>query len=162
MGKLYLGDLEVTNYDTVMELSGITTANTKAIQTNATNIADNKTAIEANATNIAANKASIEANTKNIAANSTAIKKNADNITELATKVTANETAIQGKADKASTLKGYGIEDAYTKEDTDTLLDKKADKFDFEEHIADKTIHVTQALLDFINDLDERLKKLEQ
>ena len=47
MGKLYLGDLEITNYDAVMELSGITTANTKAIQTNATNIADNKTAIEA-------------------------------------------------------------------------------------------------------------------
>ena len=148
MGKLYLGDLEVTNYDTVMELSGITTANTKAIEKNATDIASNKTAIETNTTNIAANKTAIDAN--------------ADNIVALGAKVTANETAIQGKADKASTLKGYGIEDAYTKEDTDTLLDKKADKFDFEEHIADKTIHVTQALLDFINDLDERLKKLEQ
>ena len=37
-------------------------------------------------------------------------------------------TALQNKADKANTLKGYGIEDAYTKEDTDTLLNKKADK----------------------------------
>ena len=103
MGKLYLGDLEVTNYDTVMELSGITTANTKAIETNATNIAANKTAIEKNEGDIAANKTAIETNAINIAANKTAI----------------------------------------------------------ETHIADKTIHVTQALLDFINDLDERLKKLE-
>ena len=36
------------------------------------------------------------------------------------------------KADKANTLKGYGIEDAYTKEDSDTLLNKKADKTEFE------------------------------
>ena len=50
----------------------------------------------------------------------------------MGTKVTANETALAQKADKANTLKGYGIEDAYTKEDSDTLLNKKADKTELE------------------------------
>ncbi|WP_294522032.1 YadA-like family protein [uncultured Anaerovibrio sp.] len=40
----------------------------------------------------------------------------------------ATKTALAGKADKATTLSGYGITDAYTKADTDTLLNKKADQ----------------------------------
>ncbi|WP_297968306.1 YadA-like family protein, partial [uncultured Anaerovibrio sp.] len=40
----------------------------------------------------------------------------------------ATETALAGKADKATTLSGYGITDAYTKTETDTMLDQKADK----------------------------------
>ena len=35
--------------------------------------------------------------------------------------------AIANKADKATTLEGYGITDAYTKTETDALLDEKAD-----------------------------------
>lgn len=35
---------------------------------------------------------------------------------------------ITGKADKATTLSGYGIGDAYTKSEVDTELGKKADK----------------------------------
>jgi hypothetical protein len=107
-------------------------ANKTAIETNATNIAANKAAIETNATNIAANKTAIETNATNIAANKTAIEKNAGDITALSTKVSANETVLAQKADKANTLKGYGIEDAYTKEESDTLLNKKTDKTEFE------------------------------
>ena len=42
--------------------------------------------------------------------------------------VDALETIVDGKADKATTLAGYGITDAYTKTETDGLLDAKADK----------------------------------
>ena len=38
------------------------------------------------------------------------------------------DTALAGKADKATTLAGYGITDAYTKGETDTALAGKADK----------------------------------
>jgi len=40
---------------------------------------------------------------------------------------TATQTALDGKADKATTLAGYGITDAYTKAEADTLLAAKAD-----------------------------------
>ena len=36
------------------------------------------------------------------------------------------ELALNGKADKATTLSGYGIEDAYTKSDVDTLISNEA------------------------------------
>lgn len=36
--------------------------------------------------------------------------------------------SVAGKADKATTLSGYGITDAYTKTETDTAVGKKADK----------------------------------
>ena len=39
----------------------------------------------------------------------------------------AVETALDGKADKADTLAGYGIKDAYTKGDVDNKLNEKAD-----------------------------------
>ena len=42
--------------------------------------------------------------------------------------VDALETIVDGKADKATTLAGYGITDAYTKTETDGLLDAKADE----------------------------------
>ena len=154
--------------------------NKAAIQTNAANIAANKTAIEKNASDIATNKASIQTNATNIAANKTAIEKNAGDITTLGTKVTANETAIKKntsditslstkitdnetalskKADKANTLKGYGIEDAYTKEDTDTLLNKKADKTELEKVKA--TADSNKKALDALGDVQELAKDAE-
>ena len=42
--------------------------------------------------------------------------------------VDALEAVVDGKADKATTLAGYGITDAYTKTETDGLLDAKADE----------------------------------
>ena len=154
--------------------------NKASIQTNATNIAANKTAIAKNTSDIAANKASIQTNATNIAANKTAIEKNAGDITTLGTKVTANETAIKKntsditslstkitdnetalskKADKANTLKGYGIEDAYTKEDTDTLLNKKADKTELEKVKA--TADSNKKALDALGDVQELAKDAE-
>ena len=41
---------------------------------------------------------------------------------------TALDTALDGKANKATTLVGYGITDAYTKTEVDTELANKADK----------------------------------
>ena len=69
-----------------------------------------------------------------ITANAEAIatKADASTVAVLSDKVSANETVLAQKADKANTLKGYGIEDAYTKEESDTLLNKKADKTEFE------------------------------
>lgn len=43
-------------------------------------------------------------------------------------KVDGMQTALDGKADKADTLAGYGITDAFTKEEVNTELGKKADK----------------------------------
>ena len=120
--------------------------NTKNITANTEAIASNKSAIETNTKNITANTEAIEKNAKAITNldtkvdtnakaiedNAKAIKTNAENITSLSSKVTANETTLAQKADKANTLQGYGIEDAYTKEDSDTLLNKKADKTEFE------------------------------
>ena len=42
--------------------------------------------------------------------------------------VDALETVVDGKADASTTLAGYGITDAYTKTETDGLLDAKADE----------------------------------
>ena len=49
-------------------------------------------------------------------------------ITTLEGQVSANETAIAGKADKATTLAGYNISDAYTKTEVDSAIADKADK----------------------------------
>lgn len=43
-------------------------------------------------------------------------------ITTLEGQVSANETAIAGKADKATTLAGYNISDAYTKTEVDSAI----------------------------------------
>ena len=94
------------------------------------------------ATDVASNTANIAANKDNInrldtkkldkeVANSTFATKDALNDLEDAVnnKVdeSAVETALDGKADKADTLAGYGIKDAYTKGDVDNKLNEKAD-----------------------------------
>ena len=38
------------------------------------------------------------------------------------------DTKLGGKADKATTLSGYGIADAYTKNEADALINAKATK----------------------------------
>ena len=123
------------------------------------NITANETAIKTNADNIATNTKNITANTEAISSNKSAIEKNAGDITALGTKVTANETVLAQKADKANTLKGYGIEDAYTKEDSDTLLNKKADKTEFE---AVKVVvgDANSGLVKDVNDLKNASQKI--
>jgi hypothetical protein len=119
-----------TVYSVTSKLDERITANEEAIATkaDASTVAALSDKVSANETSIKTNADNIAANTEAIASNKSAIEKNASDITALSTKITANETELAKKADKANTLKGYGIEDAYTKEDSDTLLNKKADK----------------------------------
>lgn len=94
------------------------------------------------ATDVASNTANIAANKDNInkletnkldkdVANSTFATKDAlnDLTTTVNDKVDESvvEAALEGKADKADTLAGYGIKDAYTKGDVDNKLNEKAD-----------------------------------
>ena len=51
---------------------------------------------------------------------------------------------LDTKANVATTLSGYGIQDAYTKTETDDKLDAKADKADLVAHTDNSDIHVTQ------------------
>ena len=119
--------------------------------------------MDTNTSDISALKATLnDANTgliKTVSDNANAIQKNATDITSLNSKITANETALSNKADKANTLKGYGIEDAYTKEDTDTLLNKKADNTELEKVKA--TAESNKAALNALGDVQDLAKDAE-
>lgn len=82
--------------------------NTAAINTANTNIAKKQ--------NVAISIEGIEAKTVEGA------------LTEIKNAAATNASAIAGKADKATTLAGYNIGDAYTKTEVNTELDKKQDK----------------------------------
>lgn len=58
---------------------------------------------------------------------------------------TATQAALDTKADKATTLAGYGITDAYTKTEADTLLADKADKADVYDKTAADTLLAAKA-----------------
>lgn len=98
-------------------------------------VADQKAAITANTTSINTNKAAIESlrddKLDKALANSTFATKDAlnDLTNTVNDKVDESvfEAALEGKADKADTLAGYGIKDAYTKGDVDNKLNEKAD-----------------------------------
>ena len=101
-------------------------------------VADQKAAITANTKSIDTNKAAIESlrddKLGKDLANSTFATKDAlnDLTTTVNNKVDESvvEAALQGKADKATTLAGYGINDAYTKDKVDEKLDLKANAAD--------------------------------
>lgn len=98
-------------------------------------VADQKAALAANTASITTNKDNItQLDTKKLdkdLANSTFATKDALNglAATVNNKVDESvvETALDGKADKADTLAGYGIKDAYTKGDVDNKLNEKAD-----------------------------------
>ncbi len=106
--KLTAGAHITIDDDTISAESYDDTAVRALINTNATNITANKNAIDANTANITTNTTNITANTAAISANTTAIE--------------ANTTAISNKADKATTLAGYNIGDAYTKAEVDAKI----------------------------------------
>lgn len=96
----------------------------------------------AKASDVVTNTGNIATNTANInkldtekldkdVANSTFATKDALNDLEAVVNnkmdESAVETALEVKADKATTLEGYGIKDAYTKGDVDNKLNEKAD-----------------------------------
>lgn len=128
-------DESATGTAEVYTKTGVDTLlNDKADKTALDNKAD-ATEVVKNTTNIATNKENIaQLDTKKLdkeVANSTFATKDALNDLEDAVnnKVdeSAVETALDGKADKADTLAGYGIKDAYTKGDVDNKLNEKAD-----------------------------------
>lgn len=66
---------------------------------------------------------------------------NCDNTADLDKPIsTATQAALDTKADKATTLAGYGITDAYTKAQADTLLADKADVADVYDKTATDTL----------------------
>lgn len=67
------------------------------------------------------------AKASDVATNTKDIATNKGNISELNGKLTNLTTVVDGKVDKADTLAGYNIKDAYTKGDIDDKLNKKAD-----------------------------------
>ena len=93
--------------------------NTSTIATLTQTVADNKTAAE---TAVSSEKSAREA---------------ADSA--LDTRVTTNTTDItnlkSGKADKATTLAGYGIDNAYTKTEADALLGTKQNAFELGDNL---------------------------
>ena len=105
--------------------------------------------------------ANLQALDTQVKANADALsgKAEASTVTALSNKISANESALTGKADKANTLKGYGIEDAYTKEDTDTLLKNKADKTELEKVKA--TANSNKKALDALGDVQDLAKDAE-
>ena len=138
-------------------------ANDVTIGSSGVTIGTLKSSVDTNTSDISALKATLnDANTgliKTVNDNANAIQKNATDITSLNSKITANETALSNKADKANTLNGYGIEDAYTKEDTDTLLNKKADNTELEKVKA--TAESNKAALNALGDVQDLAKDAE-
>lgn len=94
----------------------------------ATDVAKNTADIAANKDNI--NKLETNKLDKDVANSTFATKDALNNLTTTVNdKVDESvvEAALEGKADKADTLAGYGIKDAYTKGDVDNKLNEKAD-----------------------------------
>ena len=82
-------------------------------------VADNTAAINAANTNIAKKQ-----NTA-ISLDGITAKTVEGALTEINNATKTNATAISGKADKSTTLAGYGITDAYTKTETNSAIDSK-------------------------------------
>ena len=120
-----------TNKNDITALQTTTTDQGKQIAINTTNIANNKDAIAkkidtetANATYATKDALNNLTNTVNGKANE------ADVNAKLANKAdkTYVDTEVGKKANKATTLTGYGITDAYTKDATDTAITKKVNE----------------------------------
>ncbi len=129
-------------------------------------VADQKAAIAANTKSIDTNKAAIESlqddKLGKDLANSTFATKDAlnDLTTTVNNKVDESvvEAALQGKADKATTLAGYGINDAYTKDKVDEKLDLKANAADvYTKTDADGKFATSDALTTAKTDLEEKI-----
>lgn len=122
-------------------------------------VSDQKAAIAVNKDNIT----KLENNKLNIdAANSTFATKDAlnDLTATVNNKVDESEveTALQGKADKATTLAGYGINDAYTKDKVDEKLDLKANAADvYTKTDADGKFATSDALTTAKTDFEEKI-----
>lgn len=122
------GALKVDGKDKYALATDLTTANGKitALETKTAGLAD------AEGADMTV-KAYVDAGDAKVDAKVTALSTRVDNLGKLATKdevaeadlAAALKTKIDGKADKATTLAGYGIEDAYTKTGAEGMVDGK-------------------------------------
>lgn len=78
-------------------------------------------------------------------------------ITTLEGQVSANETAIAGKADKATTLAGYNISDAYTKTEVDEAI---AAVPEYNDTQVKADIASNKEAIEALQDEDDKLKAL--
>lgn len=122
------GALKVDGKDKYALATDLTTANGKitALETKTAGLTD------AEGADITV-KAYVDAGDAKVDAKVAALSTRIDNLGKLATKdevaeadlAAALKTKIDGKADKATTLAGYGIEDAYTKTGAEGMVDGK-------------------------------------
>lgn len=119
------GDV-LTNKNNIAALQTTTTDQGQKIATNTANIANNAAAL-----NDKADKADVYSKTDADTTFATKTELNAKaNAAALDTKAdkTYVDTKLDGKADKATTLAGYGINDAYTKDATNTAITTKVNE----------------------------------
>ena len=119
------GDV-LTNRNNIAALQTTTTDQGQKIATNTANIANNAAAL-----NDKADKADVYSKTDADTTFATKTELNAKaNAAALDTKAdkTYVDTKLDGKADKATTLAGYGINDAYTKDATNTAITTKVNE----------------------------------
>lgn len=135
-------------YATKTELN----AKGEAIATNTANIATNKDDITKLENNKLDKDVAIATYATNEALNNLTTTVN-DKVDE-----SVVEAALKGKADKADTLAGYGIKDAYTKGDVDDKLNKKADAANvYTKTDADANFATSDALTTAKTELDAKI-----
>jgi len=120
-----IDEIDAAAADAVVAANAATTAaNTATASATAATTAANEAAALASAAKSAADTAKSTADAAKTAADSAAGEAASATTIATAAKTAAdnNTTSLAGKADKATTLAGYGIADAYTKTEVDTKI----------------------------------------
>ena len=98
-----------------------------------------------------------------ITASETAVDTKLPSEKAVATAISTINTSIDGKADKATTLAGYNIGDAYTKTEVNTELGKKQNLSNLVTEITAESLNTTypssKAVYDYVQTLIQQLKE---